>query len=269
MQKAVHLFWMCMRVLTGVLIVVLVTMVFFQESLIFHPTVSDSAYEYSFPVPTTEKWFESGGIRIHSVLFQPPESKGVILFFHGNAGSLQEWGRVGTDLAEATGWTVWIVDYPGFGKSEGKIKSEKQLHELAQVLYGEARKTFPQAKILIYGRSVGSGLAVPLAAEQDVQGLILESPFWSLEAMAQLVYPWAPTFFLKYKFHSHEHIARIKAPILVLHGDRDEVIPQSQGEELAKLNPAARFVNITGGHHNDLDSFDLYWSTLKEFTNQR
>lgn len=266
MQKAVHLFWMCMRVLAGVLIVVLVTMGFFQESLIFHPFVTDSAYEYAFPVPAEEKWFVSGGDRIHSLLLRPPQAKDLILFFHGNAGSLEDWGRVGAEIAQATGLSVWMVDYPGFGKSEGKISSEKQLHDLAQVFFLEARKAFPEASLVIYGRSVGSGLAVPLAAKEEVQGLILESPFWSLEAMAQLVYPWVPTFFLKYKFRSHEHMEKVRAPILVIHGDRDEVIPVAQGEELARLNSAARFVKVPGGRHNDLDAFDHYWGSLKEFT---
>lgn len=252
-------------VLAGVILVLLVTLWWFQEKLIFYPFKTDPQYEYSFPVPFTEKYFTVGSHRIHSLLFSPQESKGLILFFHGNAGSLEDWGRVATEIAQVTSWSVWIVDYPGFGKSDGSIHAEAQLHDLAREFFVLAKREFPQTAIVIYGRSIGSGLAVQLAAEQTIHGLVLESPFWSLEKMAELIYPWVPTFLLKYRFHSNQRLSSIEAPILIVHGEGDEIIPLSQGRDLAGLNPRARFVSIAGGQHNDLEAFDEYWNSLKEF----
>lgn len=252
------------RILIAVYLGAVLMLSFFQENLLFFPIVTSQDFKYSFLANTfSERVFRSGEHDVHSMLFHSKNPQGLILYFHGNAGSLENWAMVGEELAEKTGWNVWIVDYPGFGKSQGKISSEEQLHTLAKDFLTEAKKEFPNLKLIIYGRSIGSGLATKLAAENPADALVLESPFLNLVAMAKSIYPWAPMFLLKYKFMNDEYLPRVKMPITIIHGDRDEIVPYSQGRDLAKLNSNTHFVTIERGGHNNLSDTAAYWDALK------
>lgn len=241
---------------------------YFQEALIFHPERTAADFKYPIIKKFEEHFLTVGNENIHSLLIYADQNRGVLLFFHGNGGSLEFWAPVLQSLSVKTGWNVWAIDYPGYGKSTGTISSEEQLHQAAGELWSEAAKRFPGQKIVPYGRSIGSGLASRLAAEKSVTAVVLESPFYNLEQMAGLTFPWVPTFLLKYRFRSDQHLPNVKSPILIVHGERDEIVPYSQGEALAKTNPSARLVPVAEGHHNDLDSFGEYWDGLINFLNR-
>lgn len=239
---------------------------FCQEYLIFPGTRLANEFTFHFQIPFVEKFINVDGLKIHSLLFEPPESSGLILYFHGNGGSLNGWGDAAAELAEREHMQVWILDYPGYGKSDGKIVSEVQLHRIAQTFLEAAQSLNGQSSnIVLYGRSIGTGLAVKLAAEHQVRGLILESPYLSLESLAEKSLTWAPLFLLKYKFHSDQWLPQVGCPILILHGDEDEVIPFQQGHQLSQLSNNSKFVQISGGHHNDLSRFPKYWESLDDF----
>src|SRR5665213_853863 len=138
-----------------------VLLFFFQEKIIFHPEVL--AADYKFPAGD-ERLLEIGGQKIDTLLFSAPHSRGTILYFHGNAGSLRGWDSAAEELSRRTGWNVLIFDYPGFGKSSGNIRSEKQLHEIAAFLFS----IISDSHIVLYGRSIGTGLAVKLAQENRI-----------------------------------------------------------------------------------------------------
>lgn len=255
-----------LRIAAGVYVLVLAILLFAQERLIFFPSSLPSDFNFQLRHPVEEKLLEVDGIKIHSLLFQVEEAKGLMLYFHGNAGSMETWGEVAQQIAFETKMSVWIIDYPGFGKSEGRISSEDQLHKIAATFMEAAIALEGKAsQIVIYGRSIGSGIAVKLAAEYKPGALILESPYYSLENLAQEVYPWAPLFLLKYKFRSDLLLPRITCPVLVVHGEQDEVIPFLQGKKLAELATDKTFTAIPQGHHNDLSSFPEYWDSLKAF----
>lgn len=243
----------------------LVILFFFQERLIFMPEKLSADYKYDFQAPFEEKSipFENGSL--NTLLFRIPQSKGVILYFHGNYGSLASWGEVAHELSARTGFSVWIIDYPGYGKSTGAIRSEGQLHAMALKFYKMATAEFPKTPLVVYGRSIGTGVATQLASQQPVQALILEAPYYSLKSVAGQNAPWAPLFILKYTFTNFEWIANIKAPVLILHGDHDEVIPYSQAQRLAAVSKDTLLVTIPDGRHNDLGDYDLYWKALLEF----
>ncbi|MGE0526302.1 MAG: alpha/beta hydrolase [Bdellovibrionales bacterium] len=246
-------------------------LLFFQERLIFRPTILEPDSKYGFNEPFEERWIELDGQRVDSLLFRAPAPKGSVLFFHGNAGSLDDWGMVASEIAKRTSWNVWIIDYPGYGRSQGQIRSEDQLHRLGSELLRVARQELgPDENIVVYGRSIGSGIAVKLAAENQVAGLILESPYLSLEKLAAELFPWVPTFLIRYKFPSNLWIWNVKSPVLIVHGERDEVIPFKHGKMLADESASSqlRFVPIANGHHNDLSRFDTYWHSLKTFLDE-
>lgn len=255
-----------LRIIAGVYVVVLVLLLVSQEKLIFFPTTLPPDYKFELRHPFEEKVLEVDGNKIHSLLFKVKDSKGLILYFHGNAGSLDIWGDVAQQIVDETAMSIWIIDYPGFGKSEGRISSENQLHQIATAFMDASILMEGTVdRIVVYGRSIGSGLAVKLASDYGPAGLILESPFYSLLTMAQDRYPWAPLSILRYKFRSDLWMPRLKCPVLILHGDQDEIIPMSQAQKLAGLAKNKSFMAIHSGHHNDLSSFPEFWESLKLF----
>ncbi len=258
------------RIFVAISLLVTIALLFFQERLIFFPTHLAPTYQFNFEQPFEEQWLNLGGLKINSLLFKahdvnhptPHDAKRVILYFHGNAGSLEDWGEVAEELSEKTKWDVWIVDFPGYGKSEGTISSESQLHEMAKALWTNVMRHYASDKVIIFGRSIGTGLAVKLASEHNPSGLILESPYFSLSALAHQRFSWLPISLLRYTFRSDLWLPNVKCPIFIVHGTNDEVIPFSQGQMLSLLAPGAEFAAIQGGHHNDLGMHEEYWQPL-------
>ena len=239
----------------------------FQEKLLFHPPVEPLAKDFKFPfvLPHEELTVAHQGEKAHGVLAKAKDSRGLILYFHGNAGDLRHWFDLAEDLASRLRFDVLMVDYPGFGKSEGAIRSEEQLHGMAAEFFRLAKEKAGARPLVVFGRSIGSGLAVRLAAEGSVGALVLETPYLSMESLAGGMFPWVPTFILRYRLRSDLWMPKVSAPVLILHGDRDELIPHASGLALSKLVRNGRFVTIEGGGHNDLGGSEFYWAELAAF----
>ena len=257
------------KLVRGVLAVVAVmglAVFFLQEKLLFYPEKLPENYVFESKFPLEERWLEVDGTKIHTLYFRGKEASGLILYFHGNAGNLASWGGVGEELVERTGWDVWMVDYPGYGKSGGMITSEDQLHDIALALYSAGNAT-GHTKIAAMGRSIGSGLALKLASQMPLQGLVLETPYYSLARLAKEKFPWVPGFLLRYPIRSYEWMPKVTAPVLFLHGREDEIIPYAHSEDLLKLAPEgkAKLVTFERGRHNDLSSHEPYWQAVAEF----
>lgn len=236
-----------------------------QERMIFYPTTLEPKHKFQLSLPYEEKFTETGHEIMHGLLIKAPQSKGLIVYYHGNGGDMSQWASVGQEIALRVNWDVWMVDYPGYGKSTGSIESQEQLLNSARKVLEHAKLEYPQEKIAIFGRSIGSGIAVKLASEFSVQGLILETPYLSIARLTQGMYPWIPLFALKYPLMSEEWIQNVKAPILILHGDQDDIIPFEHGKKLAALSPHSTFIQIPDGRHNNLSVYDLYWSSIEIF----
>jgi pimeloyl-ACP methyl ester carboxylesterase len=238
---------------------------FFQEKLIFHPRVLPADFKFDVGLPSEE--LSIGAEHADALLVHAENPRGLLLHFHGNGGNLEGWSEVAEELARKLHWDVLVLDYPGFGKSPGEIRSEAQLWQLSDDAFSLAEQRARAAKlpVAVMGRSLGTGLAVRIAALHPVTALVLEAPYYSLKKMAQLQYPWAPLFLLRYPLDSAGWMPRVAAPTLVFHGDADELIPHSQGEALAALNPSARFVTFPGGTHDGLRHFPLYWQEIERF----
>ena len=233
-----------------------------QEKLIFHPERLRATHAFSFPVPFEEAVLTSGGVKLHSLRFPKENSRGVVLYFHGNAGSLNSWGHVYADFASLP-YDLWILDYRGFGKSEGTISGERELHEDALVLYTAAQQAYAGKDIVIYGRSIGTGIAAKLAAEHPPELLILETPYFNFPDLVSQVAPWAPEALLRYRLMTNEYIADQSFPIHLIHGDRDTLIPVASSERLATLGPHIRYHRIAGAGHNNISAFSQYERVLR------
>lgn len=249
---------LCIYVLIGLGIYLL------QESLIFLPETLPEDYEFSF-----EKDFEEhnlimkDGAVINALYFNLQESKGLIVYFHGNAGSLARWGEVAEPFVEV-GYEVLITDYRGYGKSRGN-RSEKKLLSDAEEIYNYAKKLEREERIIIFGRSLGSAFASYLASKNNPDKLILETPFYSLTDVARKLFPIYPAaLLLQYQFDNHRYLEQTKAPVYIFHGNDDEIVPYESGERLYdEIKDRATLVTIDGGHHNDLASFDRYWEEME------
>jgi fermentation-respiration switch protein FrsA (DUF1100 family) len=183
-------------------------------------------------------------------LYKPPApGHATVLYFHGNAGRVPpRIGRMRVLGDHGTG--VLFVSYRGYSGSTG-TPSEAGLAEDARAAYDWLDRTLGGRPIIAYGESLGSGVAVRLATERKLAGVILDAPYTSIVDVARTSYWWVPvSLLLEDQFRSLDRIARIGAPLLVLHGDRDAIVPFALGEQLyaAAPNPK-RFVRIANGSH--------------------
>src|SRR5688572_8124144 len=200
-----------------------------------------------------------------AVLHLPnPAARFTIWFFHGNAedlGDLEPWLRVVRDA----GYSVFAFDYPGYGLSGGR-PSESNLYAAARTVrtYLREQLSVPAEKTLIYGRSVGGGPAVQIATEERVAGVVLQSTFTSVFRVLTRVR------LLPFDYFENERkLARISSPILVMHGEQDEIIPFFHAEMLfAAAKEPKRFYRVPGAAHNDflLVAGRRYWDVLREFS---
>ncbi len=235
-----------------------------QEKLIFFPEELKDDFVFEFPNRFEERFYSSPtGNRIHALFFPSENAKGVILYFHGNAGSLRSWGNIADDFLPLN-YHILIPDYPGYGKSKGAL-SEKNLFEDARFLFDELKKEIPDLDVVLYGRSLGTAIAAHLAHHAAVKLLVLESPFYSLTDFVKKLYPYLPSFLLKYPFRTDLIFQKIKCPVYVLHGTNDEVIPFGSSRKLETLFKSGdAFFPIEGGYHNDLSSFPEYHKILQQ-----
>jgi fermentation-respiration switch protein FrsA (DUF1100 family) len=194
----------------------------------------------------------------------PRGDRPVVLYLHGNGGALSHRAeRFRALTADGTGLVA--IDYRGFGGSTGR-PSEAGLLIDAETAYGFAAARYPVARIAVWGESLGTGVAVALTAERPVGRLVLEAPFTSAADLAARRYPFVPVrWLMKDQFRSDLRVASVAVPLLVLHGDRDTIVPIEYGERLFGLaREPKRFVRFPQGEHEDLDQFGAL-ATVKTF----
>lgn len=251
-------------------VVVVILLYTLQTKLIFYPGKLSEGHKFKADAGAEEIILETADHERISCLFFPNKSRDVILYFHGNAGDLSGWQFVAEDFT-AMGHNFMIIDYRGYGKSSGNI-SEKGMYIDAEAAYNFLlEKGFGPTDILIYGRSIGSGVAVHLAAEKVCKGLILESPFSDLPTLANEKFPlFFPSLYLRYKFDNLGKINHVKSGIIFLHGSNDTLIPPSHSRKLFdKFKGRKKMIIVEKGGHNDLFDFPQFEefrkNTLAEF----
>jgi len=236
-----------------------------QEALIFHPEKWEYGALVNLPA-VKEVWISVPGARLHGLHFQQRDAKGVIFFLHGNAGNAQSW-LPDTELYEQTRYDVFMLDYRGYGKSTGKIESERQLHADVRAAWNAIAPHYQGKRNVIYGRSLGSGLAAYLAAETEppVALVILVSPYKSLVSMSRELYPYVPGFLMRYPMRTDQIIKRIQSPVLLIHGTQDALISVAHARTLKNTVPRAALVEIVGASHNDIHDAADYRQTLIDY----
>ncbi len=235
-----------------------------QERFIFldEELPENHAFESEVPFEEVTLNGQDNG-KLNALYFKADSSRGVILYFHGNRGNLTRWGNIVSPMTKY-GYDVLVMDYRGFGKSRGR-RNQANLLADAELFYQWCTKRYQEDQIVLYGRSLGTGLASYLAGNHNPQQLILETPYYSLAKAAQRFYPIYPSkLALRYNFKSYQYLQNANCPISIFHGTEDSVVPYEQGVELAKslLPRKVNFVTIEEGEHRNLADFQLFHQEL-------
>jgi len=222
-----------------------------QPSMVFYP--------YSKLVETPRAWgFEyedifidtEDGVKLHGWYLPKKEAREVVLFLHGNGGNISHRGD-SLNIFNRLGFNVLIIDYRGYGRSEGS-PSEEGLYEDARAAWRYLiERGFSREQIILFGRSIGGAVAVKLAVEKKPDKVILESTFSSSRDMADSLMPLiSKIVVMRYPFNSMERIKAVKAQLLMLHSPDDEIIPFALGEKLYRAaNEPKQFVRLQGDHN--------------------
>lgn len=237
----------------------------FQENFIFLDDELPGDYVYDFDGRFKEINLETrDGANLNAIHFKADSAKGLILYFHGNQGNLTRWGKVVEEFVELQ-YDVLVMDYRGYGKSTGHRSMEAMLKD-AELFYEYALNEYSEDEITLYGRSLGTGLASWLAGRHQPKRLILETPYYSLAAMARRYYPIYPSqLALRYNFESFEYLKTAKCRVHIFHGTADAVVPYAQGKKLFESLPEGQgqLITIENGAHKNLAEFGEFRQHLK------
>jgi fermentation-respiration switch protein FrsA (DUF1100 family) len=226
-----------------------------QRSLMYFPdTAHTTPRQAGLPQAEEVPLVAADGVHISAWHVAAKDGKPVILYFHGNGGSLRYRVERFKKLV-ADGIGLVALEYRGYGGNAGS-PSERGLITDADAAYAFAAAHYPAKEIVPWGESLGSGVAVALAATKPVGRIILEAPFTSAAAVAALHYWYMPVrLLMKDQFRSEARIAKVKAPLLILHGIHDHVVPYTMGDRLFALaNEPKHIVRFLDGGHEDLDA---------------
>ncbi|MGZ3863104.1 MAG: alpha/beta hydrolase [Bacteroidia bacterium] len=234
-------------------VIICTGMYFIQESILFHPKKLDANYAFNFKQKFEEFNIPAeDGKKINGLLLKCDSAKGLVFYLHGNAGALDTWGEIGEKYA-AVHYDIFILDYRGFGKSEGEISSEAQFYSDIQLAYNEMKKRYNEKNIVVVGYSIGTGPAAMIAANNNPKLLVLQAPYYCMPDMMHNSYPFIPDFLLKYKLKTHDFVARAKAPVLVFHGTNDKIIYYGSSLKLKEhFKPGDKLITLEGEGHSRL-----------------
>ena len=250
----------------GVLLVLLGALYCLQEKFIFLSGKKlAKEYQYEFSDTFEEVFIKTtSSNEINALHFKLPAPKGIILFCHGNKGNLKKWGsRVSYLLAY--NYEVLVFDYRGYGKSSG-VFNEQHLYADGLAVYDYLKRQYKESDIVVYGFSLGSTFATRIAALNAPKELILEAPFVNFQKAVQYYGKYIPTFLLKYAFRTDQDIVKVRAPISVFHGDKDEITSCAQSKRLVGKTEALKnqHFEIRGATHHNVKDFLAYKEKLKE-----
>jgi hypothetical protein len=233
-----------------------------QESLLFEPAPLGTDERVCDEPDTREFCVDVPGARLSVAQLKLPQPRGVVFYLHGNSGNLRRW-FTGLDAFRELNFDVVMMDYRGYGKSSGRIESEEQLRADVRAVWNEVAPQYAGKRIVISGQSLGTALAAGLSAELCAAGAcpdltLLISPYSSMRALADEHYPWVPSRVLRYPLHTVDHASQVKGPVMLVHGDRDELIGFHHSEAIRKALPTCRLLRVEGAGHADVHQFPSF-----------
>lgn len=243
----------------GLVFVLMIIILRSQERFIFFPEKLPKDYRFLYQnrfreyfIPVDKK------TKIHGLLFRKDNSKGLVFYLHGNAGSNSTWGHL-ADLYLENNFDFFIPDYRGYGKSDGKISSEKQFYNDVQIAFDTLRKEYTGKPIVIIGFSIGTGSAAYLAAQNNPSLLVLKAPYYNLTDLIKKYIKIIPSLLIRYKFPTNKYIEQVKCPVTVFHGDKDEIIYTGSSIKLKQhFKDSDTLIVLKGQFHNGINENPVY-----------
>jgi uncharacterized protein len=237
-----------------------------ERRFIYYPSRALAADPGSVGLPFTDVSFlAADGVRLHGWLI-PGRSPITLLYSHGNGGNIGDRVQIARLLVDELGVGVFMYDYRGYGRSAGVPTEAGLVSDAVGARAALLRAGVPPERVVYFGRSLGSAITVDLALAHPPRAVVLESPFASVRAMANTVVPGAGYLF-RTRWDSLAKIPRLRAPLLVIHGDADEVVPYAQGRALFAAAPEPKTMfTIRGGRHYDMEArWSEYWAAWRAF----
>jgi fermentation-respiration switch protein FrsA (DUF1100 family) len=241
---------------------------FVQDFFFFHPEKLHLGFKFKYPYAFEEVQLEGiDGSLIDCLHFPFKDADKVVFYFKGNTRSIKGWAKFCKDF-HANGYSFFIIDYPGFGKSTGK-RDVKTIYQNAQIAYDWLKTRYSEDNITIYGRSLGAGFSGYIAMNNNPKVLILDSPFYNFTRLAQY---YTRVLFLRYILKHNipleKYIKEVKCPIHIIHGEKDKTIPLEQGKDLGNIDKERIKLHIIReGRHNNLPKKEQYHDVLKQILN--
>ncbi len=256
-----------------ILIIVVATvsvfLYFFQERFLFHPEKLPKDFVFQYENQQVEEYnleLQDGAV-INGLHFKSDNPKGVVYYLKGNSKSIKGWGKFAVDFT-LHNYDVIMIDYRGFGKSTGKLSQESMKRD-ALYVYDRIKEKVKEHRIIVYGRSLGTGLATKVASMNNPKALILACPYFSMSKNAKRYLPLVPLgLVMRYRMPTYKWIKYVKCPIRIIHGTKDRVIRFNSSVRLSQLKPdSTKLYPIIGGGHKDLHNFESYHRALGEILN--
>jgi len=259
-----HTLWVAALIYAGACVLYFLI----QEKFIFVPTLPGEPFEIKLASSTEEFMIETPhGGHIHTLLIKNPESRGLVFYLHGNTGSLKRWQFMAEEVS-SHGYDVFVMDYRGYGKSTGK-RTEAIMHRDVEYCYDWILDRQKPNKVVVYGRSLGTGFATRLASRRKADLLVLETPYFNLIDVAKYYLPFLPVrWLLRYSLRSDLYLKNVDCPTHIFHGTKDRVVPYSSALKLFRSVPESKLLTMTvvpGGKHSNLNRFPLFRERLRNF----
>ena len=219
---------------------------------------------FQFDVPFEEKFINVNYRTVlHGLLFKAKKAKGVIFYLHGSNNALDTWGKI-APIYTANEYNVFMLDYRGYGKSQGKVTDEDSLYQDIQIVYDSLRETYSENQIIVLGQSMGTALASYVAAKNNPNLLILQAPYYNLKDWTNDVAPELDTTNIPYSFDNAYFLKKVKCPVIIFHGNKDTAVYYGSSVKLSKLLKAAdQFITLQDESHNDFSKNEAYLSSIK------
>ena len=241
-----------------------IALYFLQDAILFHPVRLKSDHRYDFKELHRDISIPLNKEDTLSLVHFLPDSqaKGLVLYFHGNKRNIAWYAKYAPYFTR-NGYEVIMIDYPGFGKSTGKF-TEKVLYEWARQVYRFGRTRYSVDSIIIYGKSMGTGIASWLASREDCSKLLLETPYYDFPSVIRHYLPIYPVgSLLHYQLPTYNYLEFVKAPVSIFHGTEDKVIRLKNAKRLIPiLKSTDEFITIPGASHNNLYEFPMMVTKL-------
>lgn len=247
-----------LQIVTIIYVLIGAALYFLQNAILFHPVTMKRDHNYNFKEPHRDISIPINDKDVLNLVdFSSTDTitRGVVLYFHGNKKNIS-WYSKYIPYFTRHGYQVLMIDYPGFGKSTGKL-TEQKLYNWALQVYKIAHKRFSADSIIIYGKSMGTGIAAQLASIRDCRKLILETPYYDFPSTISHYLPIYPVrWLIRYDLPTYNYLKNISAPVTIFQGTKDRLVTYKNAKRLKPfLKPGDEFITVKGAGHNNLFNY--------------